>query len=185
MKRIVAFGDSIAFGEHISTDERWPTHLAHTMPEWNVLVRAVCADTTRLALERFDQDVARANPDIVVIQFGHNDCSAWDGKHPRVSVPAYEANLVEMVEKAGVQCVLCSPHRTNKDFAYEQRLKDYAGAVWGAASRFPTAQVAVADAYDAGQFSTLDGLHLDAEGHRKMAGLVLGAVDSLTGVGVA
>ena len=182
MKRIVVFGDSVAFGEHVSTDERWPTHLAHALPEWNILVRAVCADTTRLALERFDQDVWSAHPDIVVIAFGHNDAASWREPYPRVSVGAYRENLHEMVWKAKAPCVVCTPHRTSKSLDYEERLAEYANAAVAVACR---PGVWPADAHDAGPFSTLDGLHLDAAGHRKMAGLVLSAVDALTGVGVA
>jgi lysophospholipase L1-like esterase len=57
-------------------------------------------------------------PDIMTLQFGLNDCNCWfsDKGGPRVSEAAYEANLVEMIQRVrrfGCQhIVLSTNHRT-------------------------------------------------------------------------
>ncbi|MBV6343652.1 SGNH/GDSL hydrolase family protein, partial [Candidatus Magnetobacterium casense] len=55
-----------------------------------------------MGLERFPRDVQSLGADVVVIQYGLNDCNCWltDGGLPRVSREAFEANLIEMVKRA-------------------------------------------------------------------------------------
>ena len=63
---------------------------------------SVNGSTTRLALERIGNDLQLQRPDIVLIQFGLNDCNCWisDEGHPRVSPRAYGANLHEIIDRA-------------------------------------------------------------------------------------
>jgi lysophospholipase L1-like esterase len=66
-----------------------------------------------MALLRFPNEVQDNAPDIVVIQFGLNDCNCWetDKGLPRVSEAAYEANFREMVTRArhfGVREIILS-----------------------------------------------------------------------------
>lgn len=99
--RIVAFGDSVTFGQHLDAELAWPQVLAR-LTGWQVINRGVCGDTTRLALERFARDVPPFHPHVVVIQFGLNDCNRWaDGQGlPRVTLPAFRANLEEIVARS-------------------------------------------------------------------------------------
>jgi lysophospholipase L1-like esterase len=103
-------GDSITFGQYVEAGLRWTTLLTERLQERYLdtamhiyaLNRGVSGETTRQGLERFPADVQQHQPDIVTIQFGLNDCNCWltDGGLPRVSAPAFRANLLEMVMRA-------------------------------------------------------------------------------------
>ena len=100
--KIICIGDSITYGQNVRADEAWPAVLAR-LTGHDVRNAGVCGDTTRLGLERFPKDVQLHNPDVVVIQFGHNDANCWetDNGLPRVSEDAYAANIREMLARAG------------------------------------------------------------------------------------
>lgn len=101
--RIVCIGDSLTYGEGIESPHKWTDIVAASLPRHEVIAKGVCGDTTRLGLERFPQDVQELRPDVVVIQFGLNDCNRWDtdgGELPRVSPEAFRANLIEMKRRA-------------------------------------------------------------------------------------
>ena len=55
--------------------------------------------TTRQALERMSYEVQTHGVDILIVQFGLNDCNYWLTDHglPRVSSAAFAANLIEIV----------------------------------------------------------------------------------------
>lgn len=103
--KIIALGDSITYGDTGNHQEpspvRWTDLLAEAT-QHTVVNRGVNADTTRLALERFPADVQESGADIVLIQFGYNDCNRWDTDNglPRVSLKAFTANLEEMIARA-------------------------------------------------------------------------------------
>lgn len=63
---------------------------------------SVNGNTTRMALERMPFDVQSHGVDIIVIQFGLNDCICWDSDSglPRVSLDAFQANLHEIISRA-------------------------------------------------------------------------------------
>lgn len=168
---IVCIGDSITVGQHLEPpDVPWPVLLR--VGE-KIIVAGVSGDTTRLGLERFPRDVQIHEPDVVVIQFGHNDCNRWqtDRGLPRVSPEAYAANLREMVERCrvfGAVPYLCSitPSARSEQHAADVRQYD---AILRDVAR--DANVAV---IDVGAVTGVlpDGLHLDGEGHRQYASLV-------------
>lgn len=121
------FGDSICFGQLVSSHKTWATALAQAVESLNseekkfVIQNAgVNGNTTRQALERMHFDVTSHSPDYVVIQFGMNDCNYWmtDQGVPRVSQKAFVANLEEIVKKltiAGARhCFLHTNHPSNK-----------------------------------------------------------------------
>lgn len=103
--KIVAFGDSITYGDTGDHKQphprRWTTLLAEKTGH-EVVNKGVNGDTTRLALERFPKDVQESGADVVLIQFGYNDCNHWDTDHglPRVSLGAFRENLHEMCDRA-------------------------------------------------------------------------------------
>ena len=105
--KAVFFGDSICVGQYVSPHLTWVARCAARVAEElgdGVLVvnSSVNGDTTRLALERMPADVQGYEPDLVVVQFGLNDCNRWetDRGAPRVSPAAFEANLGEIVDRA-------------------------------------------------------------------------------------
>ena len=57
-----------------------------------------------MGLERYPRDVQEAQPDLLTIQFGLNDCNCWETDRgvPRVSEAAFVANLIEMIDRGRV-----------------------------------------------------------------------------------
>jgi lysophospholipase L1-like esterase len=122
--KIVCMGDSITAGQYIEPPKKWTAHLKRRLDErfgrgsCTVVSNGVSGETTRQGLERFAAAVQTEHPDIVVIQFGLNDCNCWqtDGGLPRVSLRAFEANLTEMVERSrrfgAREVILSTNHRT-------------------------------------------------------------------------
>jgi lysophospholipase L1-like esterase len=106
---IVNMGDSITFGQYVDPNLRWTSLLHqhfdrrffHTDIHVQCLNKGISGETTRMGLERFPADVQNQHPDIMTLEFGLNDCNCWfsDKGSPRVSEPAYEANLVEMIQR--------------------------------------------------------------------------------------
>ena len=128
--RIACIGDSVTFGQNVRATQAWP-HLLHILTGHDVRNLGVNGDTTRLGLERWHRDVDLSKPDIVVVQFGHNDANEWHGR-PRVSKDAYVQNISEMrgkaVEAGATKFIILAPHDTpDKDAAYKARLRAYQG----------------------------------------------------------
>lgn len=156
---IACIGDSCTFGQNVRADQAWP-HLLWQMTGDDVRNLGVNGDTTRLGLERWHRDVDLCNPDVVVIQFGHNDANLWHGM-PRVSVEAYKANIREMCSYVRVPPIVLAPHRATfeKDPGYNARLVEYQ------VDAEPIEIPLLSDGY---------GVHPSPEGHRVYAELVAG-----------
>ena len=67
-----------------------------------VLSKALTGRNTRQALEVMPQEVQSETPDLLTIQYGANDSVYWQSNKgvPIVSKKTFEANLLEMVERA-------------------------------------------------------------------------------------
>lgn len=104
------FGDSVCFGQGVATHLGWVPRVSQVLHalaeergyELNLSNPSICGNTTRQALERMPYDVQSHSPDMVIIQFGLNDCNIWESDRglPRVSPRAFEANLHEMIDRA-------------------------------------------------------------------------------------
>ena len=136
--RFYIFGDSICFGQLVSSHETWATGLAKAIenldgPNGKFLVQnaGVNGNTTRQALERMHYDVTSHSPNYVMVQFGLNDCNYWatDFGKPRVSQKSFLFNLIEIVDKAllaGVKHVfLNTNHPTNMGWRNDIAIKSY------------------------------------------------------------
>lgn len=144
--RLFFFGDSISFGQGVSPHKIWMTRVAEGLSrEFEGRLKLVAqnpsinGNTTRMALERMPHDVQSHNPDILVVQFGMNDCNVWqtDNGLPRVSPDGFVANLSEIIDRgraAGARhVILGASHSTtrtrdtlpNVDYSYEQSNKKY------------------------------------------------------------
>ena len=104
--KLVFFGDSISVGQGVSTHRTWVVRTAQAIGDEvgaSLLTAnvSVNGDTTRLALERMPQGVQALEPDILVVQFGLNDCNRWqtDRGLPRVSIDAFASNLREILSR--------------------------------------------------------------------------------------
>ncbi|MFC1606583.1 SGNH/GDSL hydrolase family protein [Candidatus Latescibacterota bacterium] len=108
--KIYFFGDSICFGQYVSSHKTWVNRVSHKLDEFaadhnnEIIVQNPSrnGDTTRQALERMAYDVQSHDPDILYVQFGMNDCNYWvtDRGVPRVSGDAFTANLKEIITRA-------------------------------------------------------------------------------------
>ncbi len=168
--KIVAFGDSVTYGQHVDRDKTWPHLLGYTN-------KGVCADTTRLALERFPTDVQESGADRVLIQFGFNDCNRWasDRYQRRVSPHAFEANLREMIFRARafhIETVLVSTFKTTKDGEYE-RDREYYHDIISRVAAFDNVPLIDPEPFIFKEH-LLDDLHLNEEGHRAYAKIIDG-----------
>lgn len=172
--RIVCIGDSITAGQYLPDgDQAWPLILRRALPDdTEVLGRGVSNDTTRMMLERFPADVQSRAPDIVVIQAGHNDANRWETDRwlPRVSLPAFSANLQEMIARCrafSATPVLCNLTPTAKDPEYEVDARSYSDEIQTVAALLDVQLVDVRGMFlkSTGRLMLDDGLHPSPEGH--------------------
>ncbi len=195
--KLILFGDSICFGQGISLHKGWGPRLSARLSEIaaargrEVLVinAAVNGATTRQALERMPYEIQSHRPEMLLVQFGMNDCNHWetDGGHPRVSPAAFKANLHEIIARASVfgarRVFLNANHPTTRDdkplphaaITYEQSNQRYNQLIREvAAETVPRTVLSdMQQAFDAvcpdrqhrGSLLLADGLHLSERGH--------------------
>ena len=172
-------GDSLTFGQHLDFDVlAWPARMGAEG-------RGVCGETTRQALERFPRDVQDDPADVTVLQWGHNDANRWvsDAGLPRVSLQAFHANLVEMVNRCrafGTTPVLCSltPTRTTRE--YDSHVYYYNAELRRVAHTHEVTLANVREAFlendNIDELLLDDGLHLSVAGHDLYAATVVATV---------
>lgn len=108
--KVFFFGDSICWGQGVSPHAGWVGRISARLDLVGleighpVLVAnaGVNGNTTRLGLERMHHDVLSHGCDVLLVQFGMNDCNYWrtDSGVPRVSPRAFAANLHEIFDRA-------------------------------------------------------------------------------------
>jgi acyl-CoA thioesterase-1 len=196
--KLTFFGDSICVGQGVSIFRGWVTRIAEALERQariygrSIIVSnsSVNGRTTRQALEDMPYQVQNHQPDILVIQFGLNDCNYWqtDRGTPRVSRNAFIANLEEIIDR-GLNCgarylLLNNNHPTSRtqeiipfaNIAYEDSNRAYNEAVRIVAAR-ANAQVIFQDVEafflkflsqsekSMDSYLLDDGLHLNSAGH--------------------
>ena len=196
--KITFFGDSIFIGQGVSIYRGWVTRIAQFLDEYGkttgkeflVTNASVNGRTTRQALEDMPYSVQSQGTDILVVQFGLNDCNYWatDRGLPRVSVGAFVENLKEIVQRArrfGARKILLNNnHPTSRSkhiipgtlIAYEDSNREYSLAIAKMANDLGS-DVQFQDVYayfedivaeshcGIERFLLEDGLHLSEEGH--------------------
>jgi len=195
--KVTFFGDSTCVGQGVSIYQGWVTKIARYLDEYgaslgcDILVTnsSINGRTTRQALEDMPYHVQSQAPEILVVQFGLNDCNCWatDRGLPRVSLPAFLANLREIISRAqrfGAHRVLLNNnHPTSRDsqimpdtdFTYEASNRRYNAAIREMAPGLP-AGVSFQDiehhfrSHLIGpepieKYLLADGLHLSTAGH--------------------
>lgn len=196
--RVTFFGDSICVGQGVSIYRGWVTRVAgrleqlaeETGSDIVVTNSSVNGSTTRQALERMPYDVQSHGVDILIVQFGMNDCNYWQSDHglPRVSPESFAANLKEIVQRGirfgAKRIFLHNNHPTTRhkpdmayaDRSYEASNRHYNGIVRRVSQSLPSAVEFIDieagfDAITGGQAPKLaglllaDGLHLSTAGH--------------------
>lgn len=109
---IVAFGDSITEGIHISEEKKW-TLLLGNMLNAKVINSGIAGNTTKDGLKRIDEDVLKYNADYVLLNFGMNDHYLIEENEPMISLKRYEKNLIKMIsliKKDGAVPIIVLPH---------------------------------------------------------------------------
>lgn len=127
--KVTFFGDSTCVGQGVSIYQGWVTKIAQYLDEYGKKINKVIlvtnsstnGRTTRQALEDMPYHIQSQEIDILVLQFGLNDCNYWasDRGLPRVSLPAFLENLREIISRAencGVRKILLNNnHPTTRD----------------------------------------------------------------------
>ena len=191
--KVFFFGDSICFGQGISPHKVWVTRvaaaLASTVSDLAFTVQnpSINGNTTRMALERMAYDVQAHRPDVLIVQFGMNDCNVWesDRGHQRVSPDAFVANLAEIIDRGRLngarEVLLGVNHPTTRTTAmlphtkitYDDSNRQYNSLIRGVAKAKGAVLVdmekavaqAVANGTRSAEFVLEDGLHLSEAGH--------------------
>ena len=137
MRSLYFFGDSICFGQYVSTDKVWTTNISRYLSESHeysdvlTQVTAVNGETSREALARLSHCVTSHVPDLVWIQFGLNDSNYWktDFGAPRVSIASYSANTEEMIERCllsgSKKIMIATNHQVTKTLDHEPLSRKY------------------------------------------------------------
>ena len=161
----------------------------------------VGGDTSTKMLARFDKDVAAHGPRIVLIMAGMNDAAYVDPgpaarTEPRIPLTEFTSNLkalVERVRQAGGQAILLTSSPMTRAYIYQTMpfyqendmndgLTPYVDATRRVARE---AKACLADVF--GEWTPLrehrawipDGIHPNAEGHRRIAAKVMEACSTV------
>lgn len=196
---IVALGDSVTLGARKSppvAPGQTFAALLSTRLGTKVVNAGIGGDNTDGMLARFDRDVLVHTPSAVLIMAGLNDAAYVDGgpkerTEPRVPAERYERNLTEMVRKAKeakAQVVILTPNPMTRQYRYHEAaafyqindINDGLLPFTEAARRVARVNGAcLVDVFgdwviDKNHRRLLpDGLHPTAEGHRRIANLLL------------
>lgn len=198
--RILCYGDSNTFGYipgrggRYNCHTRWPGRLQELLgSEYQVMEEGLCGRTTafedmtepgRNGLDRVREAVERSLPlDVLVIMLGSNDCKAQFGASAAEIAGGLEqvAAQARGGEASGFRVLLVAPAAMTDRVMHS-----------GFGSEFDQRSIKVskelAEAYEAlagkcgcdfldgskvTQVSEIDGLHLDAEGHGRLAEAVV------------
>ena len=150
------FGDSVCVGQYVSIHKGWVTRTSARLSDLGqkhncrVIVTNTSANgrTTRQALEQMPYEIQSQHVDILIVQFGMNDCNYWqtDRGLPRVSPKAFAANLEEIIARAfnfGAHRILLNTnHPTGLDqktmpftnISYQQSNEQYSQIIRGVAA---------------------------------------------------
>ncbi|MDA1192318.1 MAG: SGNH/GDSL hydrolase family protein [Candidatus Poribacteria bacterium] len=117
---IVAFGDSITHAADKADNQKW-THLLEQRLEkdghaCSVVNSGIGGHTTAQGLSRIDADVFAHHPNVVVIEFGFNDCNIVEGGNPRTKLDTFRENQIRIGEsvreKTGAKIAYIANHPT-------------------------------------------------------------------------
>ena len=176
---IVAFGDSRSAGFGVDSSRSYPELLQRELDRRGLAYRVVNAgisgDTSSGGLQRIDT-VTSLKPAIVILELGANDGLRG------IPVSATRSNLQQIVRalrNAGAKVVLAGmtlPPNYGPDYirSFEQIYKDLA-----AEHKLPLIPFFLEGVAGTTRYMQQDGLHPNAAGYRKVAEIVMAALDPL------
>ena len=104
--KIVFYGDSICTGQKFPINRGWVPRISARLESevnGNLIVSnlSINGRTTREALLTMPREIQSDPPDIIIVQFGMNDCNYWrsDNGIPRISKESFKANLKEIINR--------------------------------------------------------------------------------------
>lgn len=102
MSSVIFYGDSICSGQRFPVHKGWVNKISSKLDSVLVSNVSINGRTTRQALETMPHEIQAEPPDILLVQFGMNDCNYWktDRGMPRVSPEAFLCNLKEIINRA-------------------------------------------------------------------------------------
>jgi lysophospholipase L1-like esterase len=197
--KVTFFGDSTCVGQGVSIYQGWVTKIAKHLNDYEqkinreILVSnsSINGRTTRQALEDMPYHIQGHGVDILVVQFGLNDCNHWasDRGLPRVGLPSFVANLREIIsrgERFGARRILLNNnHPTSRDksimpgatMTYEASNARYNAAIRELAADLPPFvlfqdieahfKANLDEQQPIEKFLLRDGLHLSTAGHER------------------
>ena len=195
MKQIICHGDSLTEGVDIETAYRWPSLLQNSLG-LEVVNTGIGGDTTAGLLSRFPTDVVPHKPIAVILMGGTNDF--WWG----LPVNSVMANIYTMAYQAqhhGIAPIFGTPLPFDGEAVEKQPFRPpesgynaLQAKIHGFVSALKTAakdsEIPVMDFQrifidDQGQVRSRyfleDGLHVNREGHRRMAVLAAATLKEL------
>lgn len=197
------FGDSICFGQYVSTHLVWTTRISQLVyealsPAIVTQVTAVNGETTTEALERIEHCVLSHEPSVVWIQFGLNDANYWrsDRGLPRVSAGLYVQNILEMIERVRVtgteRVLVATNHEVSKvpshlndssyrdnALLYNERLREGISRLGDSKCTLVDIEAGFASRFDhPSDYLLDDGVHLNHAGHETYLDLAFPFVES-------
>lgn len=213
--KVTFFGDSTCVGQGVSIYQGWVTKIAKHFDEYGhkinreILVSnsSINGRTSRQALEDMPYHIQSQGVDILVVQFGLNDCNYWatDRGLPRVSLAGFVENIREIIsrgERFGAHRILLNNnHPTSRDksimsgttMTYEASNASYNAAIRKLAADLPPFirfqdvesffKANIHEQQPVEKFLLSDGLHPSAAGHeqyfRLMCPIIQDAVDAV------
>ena len=194
---ITFFGDSICVGQGVSISNSWVAQLNNELKELYSEHKLIISNssvngrTSREALLDMPYHIQSQPIDILVVQFGLNDCNYWvsDGGLPRVSLQSYISNMMEIVQRAFgsviEKVIVNNNHPTDKsnmdfgsqDITYQESNKLYSKSLASEFEKLKMPNLYFVNTYEKVEQSvveknkdlrdilSLDGLHLSEEGH--------------------
>lgn len=201
--RVLCYGDSNTFGYipgrggRYNRHTRWPGRLQELLgSEYQVIEEGLCGRTTafedmtepgRNGLDRIRDAVERSLPlDVLVIMLGSNDCKAQFGASAQEIAGGLEqvAAQARGGEASGFRVLLVAPAAMTDRVMHSGFGSEFDQRSIKVSKELAEAYEALARKYGCDfldgskvtQVSEIDGLHLDAEGHGRLAEAVCGWV---------
>lgn len=192
--KILFYGDSIMFGQGVSYTETWINRVTNMLnvidyiDEIVVENISVSGRTSREALIDFPRFVQNSGADVLVIQFGLNDCNYWqtDKGVPRVNINSFYNNLLEMADRAKMnnisQTIFLTNHPISKlidvsdiEINLEENNKLYNQKIMNLAYKNNIMVIdihAQLSKHENKEFLSSDGIHLTKDGNIHYANIV-------------
>ncbi len=187
MKKIVFFGDSITYGQHINPKYIWTTIITNNLnkkkKKINSFSNGISGYTSSQLLLILPKYIQEIKPNIITIQCGLNDCNYWvtDKGFPRVSKECYRNNLNKMIDLANKfeieKIIFIGSHPVTKKIlgpmTLEKSRQEYNKIFIEVAQNRKITYIDIESQFEnINEYLLIDGVHLNKKGHIKYAEII-------------